>query len=245
MRDPKSLITTEQLAAALGQPDLRIYDCTTYLEPTPPGSDDPYIAVPGRKTFEEGACSGRRLPRPAGRVLRRGHAAALHDAGDRAARGGLRPSRFGRGRSRRALQHRLHDVGDALLVDAQIARLRRRGGARRRLRQVEGGRAAHGERPRPGLPAGRVQGPAATGPVRRQARGAGRDPGAEHRDRQCARPPVPQGPRAQPVRPPGARPGQRQCPGGDARRSGAEGLHHAGRRRRRSSGRRASRRTSA
>ena len=153
-----------QLAAALGQPDLRIYDCTTYLEPTPPGSDDPYIAVPGRKTFEEGACSGRRLPRPAGRVLRRGHAAALHDAGDRAARGGLRPSRCGRGRPRRALQHRLHDVGDALLVDAQIARLRRRGGARRRPRQVEGrGRptesgpargyppAAFKARPRPGL----------------------------------------------------------------------------------------------
>lgn len=54
MREPRALISTDQLAAALGQPDLRIYDCTTYLEPTPPGSDDPYIAVPGRKTFEEG-----------------------------------------------------------------------------------------------------------------------------------------------------------------------------------------------
>ena len=58
MREPRALITTEQLAAALGQPDLRIYDCTTYLEPTPPGSDDPYIAVPGRKTFEEAHVPG-------------------------------------------------------------------------------------------------------------------------------------------------------------------------------------------
>jgi thiosulfate/3-mercaptopyruvate sulfurtransferase len=52
MRDPRSLISTGELAGMLGQPDLRIYDCTTYLEPTPPGSDDPYIPVPGRETFE-------------------------------------------------------------------------------------------------------------------------------------------------------------------------------------------------
>jgi len=30
---------------------LRVFDCTTYLEPPPPGSDDPYIAVPGRSSF--------------------------------------------------------------------------------------------------------------------------------------------------------------------------------------------------
>jgi thiosulfate/3-mercaptopyruvate sulfurtransferase len=53
MREPQALISTEQLAIALGQSNLRVYDCTTYLEPTPPGSDDPYIAVPGRRTFEQ------------------------------------------------------------------------------------------------------------------------------------------------------------------------------------------------
>jgi len=53
MREPQALISPEQLAAVLGQANLRIYDCTTYLEPTPPGSDDPYVAVPGRRTFEE------------------------------------------------------------------------------------------------------------------------------------------------------------------------------------------------
>ena len=58
MREPQALISSEQLAAALGQANLRIYDCTTYLEPPPPGSDDPYIAVPGRKTFEEAHIPG-------------------------------------------------------------------------------------------------------------------------------------------------------------------------------------------
>jgi thiosulfate/3-mercaptopyruvate sulfurtransferase len=52
MRDPQALMSTEQLSSILGQPSLRIYDCTTYLETPPPGSDDPYVAVPGRRTFE-------------------------------------------------------------------------------------------------------------------------------------------------------------------------------------------------
>ena len=58
MREPKAVISTEQLASALGQPDLRVYDCTTYLEPTPAGSEDPYNAVPGIRTFEEAHVPG-------------------------------------------------------------------------------------------------------------------------------------------------------------------------------------------
>ena len=58
MRDPRSLVSTDELASMLGQPALRIYDCTTYLEPPPPGSDDPYIPVPGRETFEAGHVPG-------------------------------------------------------------------------------------------------------------------------------------------------------------------------------------------
>jgi thiosulfate/3-mercaptopyruvate sulfurtransferase len=58
MRDPQALITTAELARILGQPALRVYDCTTYLEPTPPESEDPYIAVPGRQTFEEAHVPG-------------------------------------------------------------------------------------------------------------------------------------------------------------------------------------------
>ena len=58
MREPEALISTEQLAGALGRPDVRIYDCTTYLEPPPPGSDDPYVTVAGLKTFEEAHIPG-------------------------------------------------------------------------------------------------------------------------------------------------------------------------------------------
>jgi thiosulfate/3-mercaptopyruvate sulfurtransferase len=52
------LITTAELAEILGQANLRLFDCTTYLEPAPEGSDDPYIAVPGRHSFEVGHIPG-------------------------------------------------------------------------------------------------------------------------------------------------------------------------------------------
>jgi thiosulfate/3-mercaptopyruvate sulfurtransferase len=58
MRDPRALISTERLAAILGQANLRIYDCTTYLDPAPPESDQPYIARPGRGSFAEGHIPG-------------------------------------------------------------------------------------------------------------------------------------------------------------------------------------------
>jgi thiosulfate/3-mercaptopyruvate sulfurtransferase len=52
MPERNGLVTTAELAAILDQPDLRLFDCTTYLEYQPAGSDIPYIAVPGRHTFE-------------------------------------------------------------------------------------------------------------------------------------------------------------------------------------------------
>lgn len=58
MREPQALIATDQLQAALPDPDLRIYDCTTYLDRLPPGSEAPYIAVSGRGTFEEAHIPG-------------------------------------------------------------------------------------------------------------------------------------------------------------------------------------------
>jgi len=58
MSQPTPLITTAQLAAILGDPALRLYDCTTYNEPVPPGSDVPYRAVPGDKTFAAGHIPG-------------------------------------------------------------------------------------------------------------------------------------------------------------------------------------------
>ena len=51
MRDPNALVSTDQLAAMLGDPNLRLFDCTTHLNPPPPGSDGPYTALPGFETF--------------------------------------------------------------------------------------------------------------------------------------------------------------------------------------------------
>ena len=58
MRDPNAIISTEALAALLGQPNLHVYDCTTYNNPPPPGVDEPYIPVPGLATFREAHIPG-------------------------------------------------------------------------------------------------------------------------------------------------------------------------------------------
>ena len=58
MREPNALISTDALARDLSGSDLRVFDCTTYLELPPPGSDDPYVALPGRSSFETGHIPG-------------------------------------------------------------------------------------------------------------------------------------------------------------------------------------------
>jgi thiosulfate/3-mercaptopyruvate sulfurtransferase len=52
------LISTAELAGILGQPSLRIFDCTTTLDYQPPGSGVPYIVVPRRDSFEAGHVPG-------------------------------------------------------------------------------------------------------------------------------------------------------------------------------------------
>src|SRR5258707_8452020 len=52
MPERDGLLSTAELAGILDQPDLRLFDCTTYLEYQPEGSGIPYIAVPGRHSFE-------------------------------------------------------------------------------------------------------------------------------------------------------------------------------------------------
>jgi thiosulfate/3-mercaptopyruvate sulfurtransferase len=54
----KEFITTAELAGMLDQPNLRVFDCTTYLEPAPEGSKLPYLAVAGQHTFEAGHIPG-------------------------------------------------------------------------------------------------------------------------------------------------------------------------------------------
>jgi hypothetical protein len=46
------LISTEELVRILHEPNLRIFDCTTRLDYQSPGTDVPYIPVPGLDTFE-------------------------------------------------------------------------------------------------------------------------------------------------------------------------------------------------
>ena len=58
MASHHGLITTAELADILGQPELRLFDCTTYLEYQPEGSRIPYVAVPGKHTFEAGHIPG-------------------------------------------------------------------------------------------------------------------------------------------------------------------------------------------
>ena len=58
MRDPQALISTSELEAILGDPPLRVFDCTTTTVPPPPDSDVPYIAVPGWQAFEEAHIPG-------------------------------------------------------------------------------------------------------------------------------------------------------------------------------------------
>jgi thiosulfate/3-mercaptopyruvate sulfurtransferase len=58
MHDPNAIISTEQLAARLSDPNVRIYDCTTYNNPPPPGVDLPYIPLPGLATFREAHIPG-------------------------------------------------------------------------------------------------------------------------------------------------------------------------------------------
>ncbi|MGY3693931.1 thiosulfate/3-mercaptopyruvate sulfurtransferase [Bradyrhizobium sp. USDA 3240] len=58
MAGHSELITTAELADILTRPELRLFDCTTYLEPAPAGSNIPYVVVSGRQTFEAGHIPG-------------------------------------------------------------------------------------------------------------------------------------------------------------------------------------------
>src|SRR5882724_5795226 len=54
MAERGGLISTQELADIIGERDLRVFDCTSYLDYQPEGSGVPYIVVPGKRTFEEG-----------------------------------------------------------------------------------------------------------------------------------------------------------------------------------------------
>lgn len=51
-RDPDPLVQTDWLEARLGDPDLRIFECTTYLEYAEPGQEVPYRPLAGRADYD-------------------------------------------------------------------------------------------------------------------------------------------------------------------------------------------------
>jgi thiosulfate/3-mercaptopyruvate sulfurtransferase len=55
---PGCLVSTEWLAAHLHDPDLRIFECTTWLRPAEPGAEVPYHPEPGRTEYAEGHIPG-------------------------------------------------------------------------------------------------------------------------------------------------------------------------------------------
>ena len=57
-REPDALTETEALEAALGDAELRIVDCTTWLRPAEPGDDAPYRVEPGRSDYDAGHIPG-------------------------------------------------------------------------------------------------------------------------------------------------------------------------------------------
>lgn len=58
MAERGGLISTQELAGLLGQPDLRVFDCTSYLDYQPEGSPVPYVVRPGTRSFAEGHIPG-------------------------------------------------------------------------------------------------------------------------------------------------------------------------------------------
>jgi thiosulfate/3-mercaptopyruvate sulfurtransferase len=57
-RHPEALASTAWLAAQLGDPDLRIFECTTYLRPAEPDEGVPYHPEAGRADYEAGHIPG-------------------------------------------------------------------------------------------------------------------------------------------------------------------------------------------
>ncbi len=57
-RHPDTLVSTDWLADHLHDPDLRVFECTTYLDYLPPGHEAPYRVVSGRADYERGHIKG-------------------------------------------------------------------------------------------------------------------------------------------------------------------------------------------
>ena len=245
MSGRNGLISTAELADILAQADLRLFDCTTYLEPAPEGSSQPYLAVPGRHTFEAGHIPGADFLDLQGEFsdpnteLRFMMPDVAH-----------LEAAFGRHGVSNGSRVVLYSIGTPMWATRfwwmlTIARLRERRGARRRSRQMEARRPPARNRTGEGISAGHIHGQTEGRIFRRQAPNARRHLRARHRRRQRARPAIPQGAGAQPLRPARPRARQLQRVGSDIARSHRPRPSSRLRRPKQNSRRRASPRTSA
>ncbi len=227
MSGRNELISTAELADILGQADLRLFDCTTYLEPAPEGSSQPYLAVPGRHTFEAGHIPGAdfldlqgefsdpdselRFMMPDAAHLER--AFGRHGVSDDS-----RVVLYSIGTPMWATRFwwMLQSLGfaNAAVLDGGLDKWKLEG------RPLETG-------PAKGYPPATFTRKTQERIFRRQAPDARGHLRARHRRRQRARPAIPQGVGAQPLRPARPRARQLQRVGGDPARSADQGLHPA------------------
>jgi thiosulfate/3-mercaptopyruvate sulfurtransferase len=169
---PDAIVNTSWLADNLRDPSLRVFDCTTYLryETGRAGRTGSRAAAP---TTTRGTSPARPSWTCRGALRQLGQV-QLHHARPRRPGRPVRGEGHRGGDARRPVFAREHAVGDARVVDAAGGRLRRRRGARRRLRQVERRGAADRDarratrrrpraRPRPGLFVGKDEVKAAIG----------------------------------------------------------------------------------
>ena len=132
---PEYLVTTDWLAQHLDDPAVRVLECTVNLVADP--AQLAGVRVDSGRTRGRPATSPARASSTCRTSCPTAPRAAVHDAAGRAVRrGDVRPRRRRR-RPRGALRPRRQHVGGAHLVDAPRLRLRRRGGARRRLEEVD------------------------------------------------------------------------------------------------------------
>ena len=116
--DPSALVQTDWLEAHRGDTNLRIFDCTTHLQPAEPGTDIPYRIVSGKADYDAGHIPG------AGFLDIQGE---LSDNTTKLRFMLPSPDQFaaimsrhgvGEGRQGRSVQRGQYHVGDACLVDA-------------------------------------------------------------------------------------------------------------------------------
>ena len=142
---PEFLVETDALKQRLGDPELRILDCTTHLIPDPKTT---YQVVPGRADFEKGHIPGAQFVDLQADLSDENHRFRFMLPSAEAFAAAM--SGFGVGEGKRVvlIQHRQSVVGNAGLVDAARLRLRQRSGAQWRLAEMEPRRAAGRDRSR-------------------------------------------------------------------------------------------------